>query len=128
VSNELKSSDTGFQEREITHTAPTITVTRRLWRARGAKIYLLIVAAALAFVALNIHEAIIWINSPETGLTFMKHGPVKHADQRWPGVERGDEVVEINGAHQRGSAPSAFGQLADDPRGPAWVAHHPVRT
>ncbi len=80
-----------------TATVQTATVLGRLWGTKGVLLYLLLVAGGLVLLGVAIHQARLVSNAATTGLTLGKSGLVRHADERWPGVEHRDLVVAVNG-------------------------------
>jgi GAF domain-containing protein len=80
-----------------TTSAATATVAGRLFHTRGVVIYLIIAIASVPASIYTFAEAIARVRAPDVGLLHDWDLSVTAVDERWPGVERGDRIVALDG-------------------------------
>src|SRR5207248_5991774 len=70
----------------------------RLFRTRGVAIYLILAIASVPAAIYTFAEASARVRAPDVGLLHDWDLSVTAVDARWPGVERGDRIVALDGA------------------------------
>ncbi|MEQ9321361.1 MAG: protein kinase, partial [Polyangiaceae bacterium] len=85
-------------------TVGDLTVAGRLWRTRGATIYLLLLLLTPVLVGLASWSAYRRTQLPDIGLSVDNRLLVEGVDDRWAGVKTGDRVVSLDGVVYSGAA------------------------